>query len=601
MNRQGYPLRSVVLLLALLLGLAGGSAAAVPAAAAGTDGLMPAAGGALVHTTQKEWPEAGRELERFEAEWKAVHAPASPQADQVNAALTAAKAALSRPEADPGAAYKAVSALTKAADAFVKAAETASGSAKGGGPAAAKELLPVLQRMQEAAGNGQAEQARAEFRRFDAQWAKAEPAIRADSVPVYGRLETLLTMARISLQAEPFRAEAAASAIGELRQTVEGYSAGTLAEAAPEAAADGRTVDDALLLLEKAQQAIGSGQPAAAAERMQAFIRLWPSVEGAVLTRAPDVYTAIENRMAEASGDLLSSPPKTEAASRVIEAMRADLEPYRGSVRYTAWDAALILLREGLEALLVLAALLAFLQRSGHSGRQRWVWGGAAAGLVLSAGLAGILTYAVASAAAGGARETMEGVTGLVSVVMMITVGAWLHGKAQVQTWNRYIQNQVGAALAGGSLWSLFAVACLSILREGAETAIFYVGMAPSIDPMQMLTGIAGALAALVVLGWIVVKASVRLPVRPFFLTASLLIYYLVIKFLGQSLHALQVAGPLPATPSAGLPFWEWLGVYPTWETTVPQLAVLAFLAFSFIRTEKKKAAVGGKEAPSRV
>ncbi|UUZ83393.1 FTR1 family protein [Paenibacillus sp. P26] len=233
--------------------------------------------------------------------------------------------------------------------------------------------------------------------------------------------------------------------------------------------------------------------------------------------------------------------------------------------------------------------LLAFLHRSGNASKQKWVWGGAGTGLLLSGGLAVLLTYAIAGAATGGTREMLEGITGLASVVMMLTVGAWLHGKSQVKAWNSYIHEQVGSALASGNLWSLFLVAGLAILREGAETTIFYIGIAPSIEPLQLVSGIAGALAVLLLLGFAMVKGSVRLPVRPFFLVATLLIYYLVFKFLGQSIHAPQVAGDLPAHASTKLPALDWLGVYPTWETTVPQLVVLVFIILQMARTERKR------------
>jgi high-affinity iron transporter len=270
--------------------------------------------------------------------------------------------------------------------------------------------------------------------------------------------------------------------------------------------------------------------------------------------------------MTEATGYLLSSPPKGEAASVVIASMQEELGPFKNSTGYTAWDAALILFREGVEALLVLVALLAFLQRSGNASKQKWVWSGALAGLLASGGLALALTYAFASVAAGHTRETLEGFTGLASVAMMLTVGAWLYGKSQVRAWNQYIHQQVGMALARGNLWSLFLVACLAILREGAETAIFYIGIAPSINPVQLVLGIAGALAVLFLLGYIMVKGSVRLPIRPFFLTATMLIYY----------------------TSPYLPSWSWMGVYPTWESTVPQLAVAVIIVFQTLLIERK-------------
>lgn len=161
---------------------------------------------------------------------------------------------------------------------------------------------------------------------------------------------------------------------------------------------------------------------------------------------------------------------------------------------------------------------------------------------------------------------------------MMLTVGRWLHGKSSTAAWNKYVDRQMQGALAKGNLWYLFFIAALAILREGAETTIFYAGMAPAIDTSQLLLGIGSALVVLIILGYAMIALSARLPVAAFFRAATVLIYYLVFRFLGESLHALQIAGKLPAHNGQSLPSIGWLGIYPTWETTLPQLLILAFI-----------------------
>lgn len=161
---------------------------------------------------------------------------------------------------------------------------------------------------------------------------------------------------------------------------------------------------------------------------------------------------------------------------------------------------------------------------------------------------------------------------------MMLTVGRWLHGKSNTAAWNKYVDRQMQGALAKGNLWYLFFIAALAILREGAETTIFYAGMAPAIATSQLLLGIGGALAVLIVLGYAIIALSAKLPIAAFFRTATALIYYLVFRFLGESIHALQVAGKIPAHAESSLPSIGWLGLYPTWETFVPQMLILAFI-----------------------
>ncbi|WP_039835322.1 FTR1 family iron permease, partial [Paenibacillus sonchi] len=322
-----------------------------------------------------------------------------------------------------------------------------------------------------------------------------------------------------------------------------------------------------------------------AAGIMEQFIAAWPSAEGKVQIASPKVYANIENESAAVTGDLLSNPPKLEQALAAMDNMLSELAPLAGETSYTAWNAALILLREGLEAILVLAALLSYLKRDGTPKTQRWIWSGAAAGLLVSILLAVILSLTISKAASGSARELIEGITGLVAVIMMLTIGRWLHGKSNTAAWNNYVGVQVDGALAKGNLWSLFLVAALAILREGAETTIFYVGMAPSIAVTQLLLGIGGALVVLIILGYAIIALSAKLPIAVFFRIATVLIYYLVFRFLGESIHSLQVAGRVPAHAENGLPSIGWLGLYPTWETLVPQLIILAFICWELLRS----------------
>ncbi|MGO4376162.1 FTR1 family protein, partial [Paenibacillus sp. MCAF20] len=178
---------------------------------------------------------------------------------------------------------------------------------------------------------------------------------------------------------------------------------------------------------------------------------------------------------------------------------------------------------------------------------------------------------------------------GLLSVVLMLTVGNWLHSKSNMKSWTQYIDNKMGSALAKGSLWSLFAVSALAIFREGAETTIFYIGMAPSIEPLQLALGFGVTFILLIGLGFAIIRFSAKLPIKPFFLLASALIYYLVVRFLGESIHSLQVAGWLPSHTLSGFPTIGFLGAYPTWETTAVQSFVLAYIITKWLLSARKK------------
>lgn len=554
--------------------------------------LLPLVGSALVEAGQGDWKEAAAHVEDAAAKWEQLEPAATKEAAAVDSALAGAAKALSRSENDPDAAKASLSSLAKAFNKYVKSLQPETPQLSG--QEAAVIMLPLTEQLLTSVQAGDWEKAKADYRQLNANWPKVEPAVRADNSSVYGGMETKMSMLRIAIQADPPRAEQAQTETAALIQLIKDYRDGKAAAPTNEA---GLTITDAVDILNQALRDIQQGHYPEAAGQMEAFIVQWPAVEGAVQLRSPAVYSSIEIRMAEVGGYLLSDPPAGEKAEELIAEMLGQLEPMMEETRYTAWDAGMILLREGLEAILVLAALLAYLQRTGNNDKRKWVWSGVGIGLLLSGIMAFVLTYAIAQIAAGSARESIEGVAGLLSVVLMLTVGNWLHNKSNMKNWNQYIDQRMGSALARGSLWSLFAVSGLAIFREGAETTIFYVGMAPSIDPLQLALGFGVTFLLLIALGYAIIKFSSKLQVRPFFLIASTLIYYLVVRFLGESIHSLQVSGWVPSHTAAGLPTIGALGVYPTWESTLPQLAVLAFIIVKVSLTQLRKADLGRKTA----
>jgi high-affinity iron transporter len=161
----------------------------------------------------------------------------------------------------------------------------------------------------------------------------------------------------------------------------------------------------------------------------------------------------------------------------------------------------------------------------------------------------------------------------------------WLHGKANVKAWNKYISERSQRAIAANSLMSLTAIAFLAVLREGAETILFYVGIAPGIDTSQLLLGIGAGAAGLLILAVLMLLVGVRIPIRPFFLVTSALVFFLAFKFAGTGVHSLQVAGVLSAHTPGYLPTSEFFGVYPTWETSIMQLVILTVTGIGFALT----------------
>jgi high-affinity iron transporter len=428
---------------------------------------------------------------------------------------------------------------------------------------------------------------------FEPEWSKVEDRVRANDPDVYARIEVESSRAAAALEAEPPDTDRAEAALKGLALAVRDYGSATSASAA----SPGKQGVSALLrILQQSAAALSAGDEDQASDLMQSFIGLWPQVEGEVKSRSEMVYTEVEAEMTRAAALLLSGSSARGHAADLIATMTGQLEDVRQKSGYTVWDAGLILLREGMEALLLLAALLAMLRKTESKGGARWVWAGAGAGLLSSAVLA-VLLGLVITAAAGATREGTEGFVGLASVALMVTVGAWLHRRSGLQAWNAFVKNRVGGAIAVGSMWSLFLLSFLAVLREGAETVVFYIGIAPAISLLSLVAGILGAFALLVVIGFLIIRFSVRLPLHYFFLVATVLIYYLAFKIAGQSIHSLQLVGILPTHFATGLPAVNILGMTSTWETFVPQMAILIVILVEVVITETQRVMKSMKRA----
>jgi high-affinity iron transporter len=433
---------------------------------------------------------------------------------------------------------------------------------------------------QQALAAGDLATARQAYQEFEDSWPSVEDSVRAVDRDQYRAIEAAMRDVRRSLLADPADTAAATAALGRLHDTNTAFvqTDATATQQPPQqdaASSDSDRLRALVGYLDTARDDVARHDQTAALGAIKNFENNWPAIEGLVRAKSPAAYTATEDDMAQAEALLRAQPARESDADAVLARMRDRLEPLVvAGASYGVFDAFVIMLREGLEALLVIGALTAFLRRSGNADKQSWIWGGAGVGILLSVVLAIVLQQVFQRAGASLGSEMVEGWVGLIAAAMLFYMSYWLHSKARLGAWQTYIREKSTAALAGGSMLSLTIIALLAVFREGAETAVFYLGIAPSISPGDLLLGLASGVAALVAIGAALLLVGMRLPLRPFFLASSALIYYLGFKFVGTGLHALQVAGVLQATPGP-LPSSDALGVYPTWETALPQIVLL--------------------------
>jgi high-affinity iron transporter len=247
-------------------------------------------------------------------------------------------------------------------------------------------------------------------------------------------------------------------------------------------------------------------------------------------------------------------------------------------------SAFLILLREGLEAVLVVAAIVALLVRSGRRDGLPAVHGG----WLVALGL-GVLTWVAASyvvTISGATREVAEGVTALVAAGILLYVGFWMHEKSHAQRWQAYVRGRLQGALGRGATWGLATVSFLAVYREVFETVLFYQALWLQTAPggeHALLGGLVSAAVVLAVLSWLIVRGSLRLPLGVFFGATSIALAGLAVVMAGQGIAALQEAALLTPYPVAG-PRLPVLGLYPDGLGLVVQagLALLVVVGFAW-------------------
>jgi high-affinity iron transporter len=272
---------------------------------------------------------------------------------------------------------------------------------------------------------------------------------------------------------------------------------------------------------------------------------------------------------------------------KTIEGMRDYLSPLVSKTSYNMMDAITILLREGLEGLLVVVALLGFLRKAGHAEKNKWIWIGVGAGIGVSIILGTVVNLLFSAGTFGSNNFLIAGWTGIFAAVMLLYMSYWLHSKSSISEWQRYIRTQSTKALDTGNLISLALLSFLAVFREGTETVLFFIGMASSIKMTSLLLGIVIGLLILVVLSYLILKVGLKIPMRPFFLVSSILMFYLCFKFTGMGIHGLQLAGLLPAT-QAPIPTIDFFALYSTWESFIPQMFLLVIAVFAAIVNKRK-------------
>lgn len=325
-----------------------------------------------------------------------------------------------------------------------------------------------------------------------------------------------------------------------------------------------------------------------------AYLEGFELSEAALSNISPTLMRGAESAMMAYRHVLAGTAPAAEVESAYQQALaklaesREALggESLSAGVAFTS--SLVILLREGLEAILVLAAMAAVLIKTGNRAAMRYVHAGWIVALLLGGATWAVSSYVITIS--GAAREVTEGVTALVAAVILFYVGFWMHSNASGKRWQHYLEGKIQAALSQRTLWTLGIVSFLAVYREVFETVLFYQALWVQVDEAAHSAVYGGAGAALVLLliaTWLILRFGLKLPLKQFFAVSAVLMIALAVVFAGHGVAALQEAGKLPITP-APVPRLEWLGIYPNWQGTALQLVVVVLGAVLLLRPKKE-------------
>ncbi len=295
----------------------------------------------------------------------------------------------------------------------------------------------------------------------------------------------------------------------------------------------------------------------------------------------------------------------TEDAATLDGGAASSVNGFTKFITSSVGQAFLILIREGLEALLVVAAVIAYLVKSGNKRFTKYIYLGVLVGLAASGLIAVLFTFLFGGS--GPIQEISEGACALIAMCMLLWTSNWMLNKSSVEAWNRYIRNKTEAAVASaqskvesgesvsmGMVVSLAMLSFLAVFREGAETVIFYESIySMSQDARGMWIGGLAAAAVLLVIFLILRFTSVKIPIGPFFLVTSILMAVLVVVFAGGGVHALIEGDLVEGHYLSFVPTNDWIGLYPYVECLIAQalaaVAVIALFVIGFAKKHKMK------------
>lgn len=326
---------------------------------------------------------------------------------------------------------------------------------------------------------------------------------------------------------------------------------------------------------------------------LRAYLEGIEPLEPKMKANLPGFVEEIEALMSAYRGSLAKhDAEKIESQSKEIFGKLNEIKKLFAETKMSprvAFGAAFsIFLREGFEAVLIIIILISILRAMNQPQAVKWVHFGWSAAVAV--GIASWFASGFLLSMSGLSRELLEGGISLLAVLVLIYVGFWLHRYAEMRRWRAFLETKLKAGLTKGSYFALAVVAFMAVFREAFEVVLFLRAIWIDLDPSGQNVaglGVLTSLGILIVLSYFAIKESKKLPLGLLFQICSWTMMALAIILAGKGVHSLQEAGFVGISPTGISLRIDLLGVYPSYQTLIPQFSLLILFVTLLFRDRR--------------
>lgn len=312
---------------------------------------------------------------------------------------------------------------------------------------------------------------------------------------------------------------------------------------------------------------------------LKAYLKGIEPIERELKASSPEMVNKLEKDMSQVRSAIQSNKSAEQIKAHINQAKSSVVESQQliGEENFSFWSASFvsgsILLREGLEAFLIIITILSVLRAAGANYASRWIHAG-----WITAVLTGIASWFFTDwlvAMSSGSRELMEGIGALLAVFILLYIGFWFHSKTEAKQWKAFVENKIGKALNNKNLIGLAAIAFIVVFREAFESVLFLSTLNLKVSPANEAGIWIGALAAAIIVAIVatlIMRYSKKIPIAKLFKYSAIVISILAVVMAGNGIHEFQEAGFVSITQ---FPFdlrVGVLGIYPSYEIIGTQL-----------------------------